>query len=336
MINDKLPKLDFNVINKCMLDCLHCCFKSGLLDRMGQLDLPKIEETLCLFKGLGGERIDLTGGEPLLRPDIEQIIFYAVQRLDLKTELVTNALLLDINKMKACQEAGIKQVAISLDGSKPKIHAQIRGTDSAQFRTVLTHIQNCAMSDLFVKLNTVVFKSNLDDLVNITKLAIELGVKEHGFYFFSPIGRGSTASDNVADPLVWLRVIREELGQFADRIKIQIETPILETEVAAKLKVSCFLERPWHLQILPDSNVYPCAIMSAYHRPIANLRQKTLTEIWQGEEEWKDNYYKEQIAPLLEKYGSCVDYPKFAYLLKSERYRFVCLCRKFDLKEVLL
>lgn len=180
----------------------------------------------------------------------------------------------------------------------------------------------------------MVFKSNLSDLANITKLAIELGAKEHGFYFFSPIGRGANSSQEVADPLKWLGVIRKDLVKFKDQIKLSPEVPLIESDLVKNMDTKCFLQNPWHLQVLPNGNVYPCAIMAAYDLPLGNLYEKNLRDIWENEDLWNEGYYKKNVEPLMKKYSSCVAYTNFPHLVESGKYRFICLCKKLGVSEV--
>lgn len=328
-----LPKLDVNVTNNCNLRCRHCCFQSGERD-LGEMSYEKIEEMLREFVKLGGQRIDITGGEPLRRKDLNAILTLAIPVLGLRTELVTNSLLAHDSRLVSFKNFGLNEIAVSLDGSTAERHAVTRGTNQKQFDRVLYKIKKSAELGIKTKVNTVVFAHNLSDLENITRLAISLGAREHGFYFFSPIGRGNGNGLDVASPLDWLEIIRTRLVKHSGQIKISLEVPLLETEIASRIETRCYLEDPWHLQILPDGNVYPCAIMAAYGKSLGNLHEKTLSEIWRSERLWDGGYYNEHVLPLFKKQGSCVEYPAFEDLLKSEKYRPVCLCRKFKPEEV--
>jgi len=285
------------------------------------------------FIALGGQRIDITGGEPLMRKNIDSVLQLAIPEMRLRTELVTNSLLLKDERLRRFVVMGLNEIAISLDGSTFETHSRIRGVSERAFRKVLANIKRAAELGIKTKINTVVFASNFHELADITQLAINLGAREHGFYFFSPIGRGESDADNVADAKDWLKLVRERLAKFAGKIKISLEVPILETKRAEKLETRCYLEDPWHLQILPDGNVYPCAIMAACGKPIGNLYDKSLGEIWEDEGLWSGEYYRKNVLPLMEKHNGCVPY-SFSHLVASGEYQFVCLCRKFSPQEV--
>jgi MoaA/NifB/PqqE/SkfB family radical SAM enzyme len=330
-----LPKLDFNVTNGCNYRCFHCCFKSGR-EKMGKFSCAKIKKVLTLFTELGGWRIDITGGEPETRPDLPKILRIA-KELKLKTELVTNGSLLTREKLRHYKDLGLDGIAISLDGPTHKLYEKIRRQKETTFRKVLENIAASAESGFYTKVNTVVFNCNLASLKNIGKLAIALGANEHGFYFFSPIGSGQKRSEEVVNPKNWLAVIREELSELGSKIKISLETPVIETEMIRekKLDTSCFLDHPWHLQILPNGFVYPCAIMAAAHRPLENLNEVSLRKIWEDPNLWNGSFYNQNVLPLFQKFSGCVDYPAVHRLVQSGEYQFVCLCRKFSLEDLL-
>lgn len=334
MFKKNLPKLDFNITNRCNFRCVHCCFKSGE-QQMPEFSLAKIKRTLVEFKKLGGQRIDITGGEPTLRTDIKEIIKIG-KWLGLKIELVTNGSLLSRSKLREFKALGLDAVAISLDGADWQTYGHVRGTDKKTFDRIIKNIKYCIKLGFYTKINTVVFKSNFANLSQITKLAVKLKAQEHGLYYFSPIGRGGSQHQETVNPLLWLKAARSKFKQFSNQIKISMEVPVLEKEVAQKLNTTCYLQDPGHLQILPDGNVYPCAILAAAQQPLANLHQKNLTSIWQDRKKWFENKYKNYVTCLFKKYGGCVDYAQWNKILKNKKYKFVCLCRKFSLEDLVL
>lgn len=322
-----LPKLDLNITNRCNFRCIHCCFNSGET-MLREFSLDKIKDILKEFKTLGGERIDITGGEPLLRPDLPEIIKIG-KDLNLKIELVTNGSLLTDEKLKLFKQLGLDAIAISLDGSNYETYKKIRPIKQETYNLIIQNIQKSISCGFPVKINTVIFNSNLDDLSKINALAIRWGAKEHGFYYFTPVGRGATSSTEVVDPTRWLAYIRQTLLKSKDKIKLSLETPLLESNLAEEADTSCYLKNPWHLQILPDGNVYPCAIMAFYNRPCGNLRKQTLTEIWNDEKLWNGDYYNKNVVPLFKKFGGCVCFnEKFKQSIDSEKFKFICLMCK--------
>jgi MoaA/NifB/PqqE/SkfB family radical SAM enzyme len=302
---------------------------------MNDFSCSTIKKILTEFVSLGGKRIDVTGGEILTRKDINEIMSIA-KGLHIKTEGVTNASLLTDEILKFWKATGVEAVAISLDGHTSETYNHIRRQNNEVFKKVLENIHKCAAMGFNTKVNTVVFSSNLNIMEDILRLSIDLGANEHGFYFFSTVGSGEKFRDEVADPEEWLRIIRTKLWKYRDLIKISLEVPLIETTLAEKLNIGCFMQNPWHLQLLPNGNVYPCAIMAAYDHPIGDIYNSTLAQLWNDPGLRSGEYYRRYIAPRIKQFGSCVDYPNFTHLLKSDAYQFVCLCTKFKIEELMI
>ncbi len=334
MKNQKLPKLDLNITNRCNFRCTHCAFDSGVI-QMPELTLGELEKILKETRELGGERFDITGGEPLLREDIEEIIEIG-KSLRYKIELVTNGYLLTKEKLIRFKELGLDGVAVSLDGSNIEVYNRIRRRDKETFERVLENIREAKRAGFYTKVNTTLFSSNLEDITNITELALSLGVDEQGIYYFTPIGRGALGKEIAVEPLKWLDFIGVRLKKYRGKgMRISLEFPLMEQEYW-DTQLGCIANNEKsHLQILPDGKVYPCAILVSYGKPIANLHECSIKDIWNNEKLWK-NYWAE-LSGLFEGFGGyCVDF-KSAFQMQSYNsgeYGFVCPLRKFELEDV--
>lgn len=333
-MKERLPKLDLNVTNRCNFRCAHCAFDSGIA-KMPELSLEEIATILKDTKELGGERFDITGGEPLLREDIEKIISIG-KSLGYKIELVTNGYLLSEEKLKRFKMLGLDGIAISLDGSNARVYNRIRRKDKATFEIVIKNIRAAKEARFYTKVNTTVFECNIDDIPNITRLALRLGADKQGIYYFTPVGRGRRSEEQPVEPLKWLEFIRARLKSFQNcGMKISVEFPLAKkTDRIPGWGCIANNERS-HLQILPDGNVYPCAILASYGMPIANLRQCSIKDIWDDKNLWK-NYWAEASEMFKKLSGCCVDFKSSFDIKKydSKRYCFVCPIRKFKLESI--
>lgn len=116
------------ITNRCNLRCAHCASNSGVT-REDELSFKEIEQLLFDLKALGGERVTIIGGEPLLRDDWFDICA-AVQGLDMQVDLVSNGGLITeaetLPRLKALQPHA---VGVSLDGATPASYHSIRGVD---------------------------------------------------------------------------------------------------------------------------------------------------------------------------------------------------------------
>jgi radical SAM protein with 4Fe4S-binding SPASM domain len=334
MEKEILPKLDLNVTNKCNFRCKHCAFDSGII-KMKELSLKKIKKILKDTKKFGGRRFDITGGEPLVRKDIDKIIIFG-KKLGYKIELVTNASLLNKTKLKIFRKLGLDAIAISLDGSSSRVYNFIRRKNRKTFEKVINNIKNSVEEGFHTKINTTVFRSNLKDIENIINLGLKLKVNEVGFYYFTPVGRGNRTEARSVEPIKWLKFIRKNLVKYKDsKIKISLETPFIEKE-KYKPQLGCVANNEKsHLQILPNGNVYPCAILASYSLSIANLNKVTMKKIWMNKKLWRD-YWKKVFKIFKKNNNCCVDfYSSFNLKKYDKKYFFICPLRKFKLEEML-
>ena len=333
-INEILPKLDLNVTNRCNFRCTHCAFDSGLI-KIPELSLKEIKKILKETEKLGGQRIDITGGEATLRKDIFKIL-KITKRLNYQAELVTNGSLITKEILEKLKKIGLDSIAISLDGSDYEKYKKIRKTNYRTYKKVLQTINNALEIGLKTKINTTVFESNYKDIPKITKWCIKSGINEHGLYYFTPVGRGNRSSEKAVEPLKWLKFIRKKMKPFRkEKIKISLELPLIEKKFWDK-SLGCIANTSRsHLQILPDGNVYPCAILASYYRPISNLKNTSIKRIWKNKKLWAA-YWKKIKRIFKDQKGYCVNF-KDAFNIKnypSKKYGFVCQLRKFSLQEI--
>ena len=323
---ENLPKLDLNVTNRCNFRCIHCAFDSGE-KCMEDLPLSVIEKILIQTKELGGKRFDITGGEPLLREDVRDIIRIG-KSLDYKIELVTNGSLITEEKLKKFKQLGLDAIAISLDGSNSEVYNSIRKQNEKTFYRVLKNIDLIKNYGFYTKINTTVFENNFSDITNIVNLAERLKVDELGLYYFTPVGRGERTEAKSVEPIKWLSFVRK-LKQESHNLKISFEIPLIEKEYYSQ-NLDCIANtEKSHLQILPNGETYPCAIMAFYQKSLGNLREKSISEVWN---ENNCSAYWNTIRDIFESCsGSCVNFSSFNITDYSKDYNFICPLRKFKL-----
>jgi radical SAM protein with 4Fe4S-binding SPASM domain len=326
-----LPKLDLNITNKCNLRCKHCAFDSGIV-KLDEMTLEQLTALLKQTKQLGGRKIDVTGGEPTTRKDYVEIIKIA-KGLGYKVELVTNSLLLNREKLIMLKELGLDGVAISLDGSTWETHHNIRNISKEQYQKVRENIQTAVKLGFYTKINSTLFESNLHELTDIIKWGAEIGAKEVGLYYFTPIGRGNRNNVRSVEPLKWLNFVRTELVKVKDLLEVSLETPLLEKELYTPEMGCIWNVDAYHLQVLPDGNVYPCAIMASYMKSVGNLHQNTVAEIWNDKNIWVR--YHGVLKDLFNQHGGCVNFPNFD-LRKYPGHTFVCPLRKFLVEDLII
>ena len=163
--------LRISIIERCNLRCIYCMPAHGipLKPRAELLSYEEIIRLVHIFARLGVNKVRVTGGEPLVRRDVEHLIAQIAQVPGIETiGMTTNGLLLE-EKARLLHEAGLRRLNISLDTLRPDRFEQI--VLSRDFDRVLAGI-DAALAAGFspIKLNTVVMRGiNDDELVDIVE-----------------------------------------------------------------------------------------------------------------------------------------------------------------------
>ena len=177
--------LRISVTDRCNFRCTYCMPKTvfgqdyRFMDRKELLTFEELERIARVFAALGVEKIRLTGGEPLLRKELETLVerLRTIDGLDLT--LTTNASLL-ARKAEALRAAGLDRVNVSLDSLDDATFRAMNDVDSPVTR-VLDGIDAAAAAGLPVKVNAVVKRGVNDD--GVVEMAGHFRGTGHGLRF---------------------------------------------------------------------------------------------------------------------------------------------------------
>jgi 12,18-didecarboxysiroheme deacetylase len=185
---DKKPVVVWNVTRACNLRCIHCYASA---DNRPAEDELTTEEGFRLLEDLaqfGCPVVLFSGGEPLVRPDIFDLIAYAV-RLGLRAVLSTNGTLIDHALAKELKKLGLSYVGISLDGIG-EVHDRFRGSRGC-FEKVIQAIENCQREGLKVGLRFTINKFNAEEIPKVFEFVEEMKIPRICFYHLVYAGRGT-------------------------------------------------------------------------------------------------------------------------------------------------
>jgi GTP 3',8-cyclase len=169
-------KLRISVTDRCNLRCIYCMPSDNVkwVEKDSILSYEEITRLAAIFVSLGVDRIRVTGGEPTVRPHIENLI-EAISKLDgvKSINMTTNGLLLQ-DKLLALKKAGLDGVNISLDTFRSDRFKSMCGIDG--LKRVLASINAADLAGLKLKVNTVVIRGwNEDEVVDFAKFARNTG-----------------------------------------------------------------------------------------------------------------------------------------------------------------
>jgi cyclic pyranopterin phosphate synthase len=210
-----LHDLRISITDRCNFRCVYCMPKEvfgrdyEFLPRSELLSFEEITQLARAFVANGVEKIRITGGEPLVRRDVERLIemLAAIDHLDLT--LTTNGALLP-QKAQALADAGLKRVTVSLDSLDDDIFRAMNDVDFP-VQQVLDGIEAASAAGLPVKVNVVVKRGLNDD--GILDLARHFRATPHTLRFIEYMDVGHTNGwrlDDVVPAAEIVEMINEE------------------------------------------------------------------------------------------------------------------------------
>lgn len=189
-----VPRLiALEVTRRCHLKCQHCRAGSSDKTAANELTLDEIKKTFENISEWARPIIILTGGEPLLRPDLFDIIKLGVNA-GFKMTLATCCWETNSTILRRLKEAPVERISLSLDSALPLRHDIFRG-QKGSFDRVLGTAKMAREIGLPFQVNTTVSKNNMYELQDILKLAINMGAISFHAFFLVPTGRAKNSTN---------------------------------------------------------------------------------------------------------------------------------------------
>lgn len=196
----------WEVTRRCPLACRHC--RAGAQNRAYDNELTTDEclRVLDSLAAFGRPMIIWTGGEPMARPDILDLVRAATER-GLRSVMAPCGTLVTRDSLLALKEAGVMACSFSLDGADAAAHDAFRGVAGA-FENVTRAMSVAKEIGMPFQINATVSRLNKDTLPQIRQTAIERGARTLDLFFLVPVGRGATLRDLALPPDETERVLR--------------------------------------------------------------------------------------------------------------------------------
>ncbi len=192
----ELNLLAINLTKRCNLACAHCYLDARTLEHGAGNELSTNE--VChllddLARRSTESMIVLTGGEPLLRKDLEEIITHG-SGLGFSMVIGTNATALTERRVKSLKAAGLLGVGISVDSLNPALHDDFRGKKDCWQKT-MDSIEHCRTHSLPFQIHFSINKNNRHEIDDIIAFSIEKGAMVLNVFFLICTGRGESMTD---------------------------------------------------------------------------------------------------------------------------------------------
>lgn len=184
---DRGPVMVWNSTRACNLTCRHCYASAGAEPEADELTTEEGFELIDQLAELNVPVLLLSGGEPLMRPDVFDLIGYAREK-GIRVTLSTNGTLIDQEVARKIKDLGVSYVGISLDGLE-ETNDRFRGQEGA-FKSALTGIRNCLEIGQKVGLRFTITRANYQDIPGIFELLERENIPRVCFYHLVASGRG--------------------------------------------------------------------------------------------------------------------------------------------------
>ena len=274
--------VSWNVTNACNMYCAHCYRDAGCKaeDELSTADAKKL---LTEIKRAGFQIMIFSGGEPLMRPDILELVKFA-DSLGLFPVFGTNGTLITPQMARDLKAAGARAMGISLDSLDAAKHDKFRSFPGG-WQGAVDGMKNCKAAGLPFQIHTTVMDWNAPELEDMIDFAVEIGARAHHFFFLVPTGRAATIEEES------LRA--EQYEDVLTRIMKKQQTVPIELKptcapqflrIAAELGMKSRFHRGClaglsYCIISPKGKVQPCAYLKEY---LGDVRETPFDEIWKN------------------------------------------------------
>jgi len=216
----ELRMIAWETTRSCNLSCIHCRAAAEKGPYEGELDTKEALEFLDTVASFSKPVIILTGGEPLMRPDIYELAAYGT-KLGLRMVMATNGTLVDEASIQKMIDSGIQRMSVSIDGANAASHDNFRRVPGA-FDASLKALEIAKKAGLEYQINTTITKINLDEIPAILDLAVSLGAVAHHIFLLVPTGRGKELEEQEIPPEEYERTLNWFYDQ-REKVPLQLK-----------------------------------------------------------------------------------------------------------------
>jgi len=281
--------IQWHLTERCNLRCTHCYQDSSRQQELSteevRAGLDEIHDLFSTWSTTHGLTLvpsfNITGGEPLLRSDLFDILGYLADR-GWDTFLLTNGTLVSPAIARRLAGLGVKGVQISLEGPKT-VHDALRGTGS--YEASLSGIHSLLREGVIVTVNTTLSELNAESFFELAETAAKLGVQRLGFSRLVPSGRGAALAERMLSPNRVRELYQRIFALSYSGMKLVTGDPVVAhmrgreegSDDQGDVPVGGCSAGVSGLTFLSDGTIVPCRRLPV---PLGNIRTDSIRELW--------------------------------------------------------
>lgn len=281
-----------NLTERCNLACEHCYLDAKVLKEgsTDELDTDELKKVLGEIAAVGPEAmVVLTGGEPLLRRDIEDLAAHA-SSLGLMVVVGSNGLLLTPERIERLKSAGVAGIGLSIDSLDPDRHDAFRGRKGAWIKTMAS-VDACVAAEMPFQIHFSVTDDTADEIDDMVAFARDAGAMVLNVFFMVCTGRGEKYSD--ISPQKYEEVLRRvaEAARNEKRLMVRAKCAPHFKRIAMEMDpewpitsahgydAGGCIAATRYARVTPDGHVTACPYME---ESVGSVRERPFGEIWQN------------------------------------------------------
>jgi pyrroloquinoline quinone biosynthesis protein E len=269
--------------HRCPLHCVYCSNPRELTARSEELSAEAWSRVFTEAAAAGVMQLDLTGGEPLARPDLTQLI-QSARAAGLYVNLITSGLPLDEKRLDELVAAGLDHFQLSFQGAREDTASEISGSKThTQKLKVLGWLKSRRVA---VTLNFVLHRNNLDQLPEMLAIAENCSASRIEFAHVQYYGWAFANRDALLPNREQLMQSLEFFKQAGERLRGKIKVEYVVPDYYAKFPKPCM--GGWGrkaMLITPRGDAMPCHAASVIPGlRFDNVKEKSVQEIWNHSE----------------------------------------------------
>jgi PqqA peptide cyclase len=266
--------------HRCPLHCVYCSNPLELENRAGELSTETWSQVFQQAAQMGVLQADLTGGEPLARTDILELV-RAARAAGLYVNLVTSGLPLDETRLAKLAEAGLDHFQLSFQGAREETANEISGTKAhAQKLRVLDWLKKVRVA---LTLNFVIHRGNIDQIEEMLALAESSSASRVEFAHVQYYGWAFANRERLLPTRAQVNRSIETLKSAQERLRGKIRIEYVVPDYYAKYPKPCMGGWGRKLMLItPAGEALPChAAQIIPGLKFENVRDRSLREIWE-------------------------------------------------------
>lgn len=274
----------------CPLHCPYCSNPTEPTETKNELTTAQWQQVFSQGRDMGAVQLGFSGGEPLLRKDLEVLVKHA-RGLGFYTNLITSGIGLTEKRIAKLKEAGLDHIQISFQGADPELNDAIAGRGNA-YQQKFNMAKSVKAQGYPMVLNFVLSKQNLDQIADIMRLSCELEADYVELATAQYYGWAYKNRDHLLPSQEQLIEAERIVNEFRDEQQgkgphfIFVTPDYYETRPKACMNGwgSTFLT------VTPDGSALPCHSAKMLPLTFPNVKEKSINDIW--EQDFSFDYFR--------------------------------------------